>query len=94
MGMSMHVVGYRPADDEWKRKKAVWDACKAAGVNLPKEVDDFFDSSDPGDSPGMEVALMGKGAERWDGNSSREGFQVDVEALPPGVRYVRFYCSW
>lgn len=29
MGMSMHVVGYKPADEHWKKMKAAWDACAA-----------------------------------------------------------------
>ena len=91
--MSMHVVGYKPADDHWKKMKAAWDACAAANIRPPKEVDDFFDGEDPGDAPGKEVEINGRDAEKWE-DKWREGYEVDITALPEGVRFVRFYCSW
>lgn len=93
MGMSMHVVGFRPADEQWAKMKAAWDACVDAGTQPPKEVIDFFDGEHPGDAPGKEVNIRDKGAEDWR-DDCREGFMVDIQALPPGVRYIRFYCSW
>lgn len=93
MSMSMHVVGYRPADEQWSKMKAVWDACEAAGVNPPKEVEDFFDDSYPGNAPGKEVAIEGHGAKRFC-DKYRDGYEVDITALPAGVRFVRFYCSY
>ena len=93
MSMSMHVVGFKPADELWKKMKAAFDACKNAGVAPPLAVNDYFDGNDPGDAPGMEVDILSKAARSWK-DDSREGFEVDVSALPPGVRYIRFYCSW
>jgi hypothetical protein len=42
MSMSMHVIGFVPPDGTWAQMKAIWDACQAAGVSLPDEVEDFF----------------------------------------------------
>lgn len=94
MGIGKHVVGFRPADDLWLRMKAAWDACVLAGTQPPKEVIDFFDGEHPGDAPGKEVGIKGENAVREWASFGREGFDVDIEALPPGVRYVRFYLSW
>ena len=93
MGMSMHVVGYKPADEHWKKMKAAWDACAAADIEPPEAVSDFFDDEDPGDAPGKEVEIEGAGAKEWK-DDMREGYEVDITALPEGVRFVRFYCSW
>lgn len=92
MGMSTYVVGFRPADDKWKKMKAVWDACKDAGTEPPKDVLKFFDDEYPNDKPGQEINL-GKAAEEW-GDGDRSGYEVDIEKLPKGVRYIRFYNSW
>lgn len=92
MGMSTHVVGFRPADDQWKKMKAAWDACIMAGIQPPQEVTAFFDHEYPGDNPGKEVEL-GAAKREWE-HDERQGFEIDVEALPPGVRYLRFYNAW
>ena len=57
MGMSTHVVGFKPADDKWKKMKAVWDACSDADSEIPQSVDKFFDGQYPGDNPGMAVNI-------------------------------------
>lgn len=92
MGMSMHVVGFRPADDKWNKMKAAWDACEAAGLPIPEEVENYFEDEYPGDKPGMEVEL-GEAVQELN-REGEEGYQVDVTKLPDGVRFIRFYCSW
>lgn len=93
MSMSMHVVGYKPADETWTKMKAAWDACCAAGVDSPKSVSAFFDGEYPGDAPGKDVDIIGLGAKPWNSGYSA-GYEVDITALPEGVRFVRFYCAW
>lgn len=90
MGMSTHVVGFRPPDDEWNKMKAVWDACIAADIEPGGDVLEFFDHIYP-DSPGMEVDITSatkehKGEYTW-------GYDVDVSKLPRGVKVVRAYNS-
>ena len=92
MGMSTNVVGFRAEDEEWDRMKKVWNACREAGVPIPKEVHEFFDFTDPNEDPGREVPL-GDALCKWE-DGTRQGFQVDIEDLPPGLRYLRFYVSW
>jgi len=93
MSMSMHVVGYMPADEQWIKMKSAWDACSAAGINPPDEVLDFFDESYPYDAPGKEVDLEGISAKKWS-NECSSGYEIDVELLPKNIRIMRFYCSW
>jgi len=71
--MSTHVVGFRPPDEKWKKMKAVWDACEAAGAKIPDEVSDFFDGEEP-DARGVEVDLEESDvAKKWR-DDGREGF--------------------
>ena len=56
MSMSTHVIGFKPPNAKWKKMKKAWDACVAANVGLPLEVDEFFDGSVPDDN-GVEVRL-------------------------------------
>jgi len=91
MGMSTHIVGFRPPDEKWKAMKAIWDACRKADVSVPREVDDFFNGEVP-DPAGVEVPL--KEAVRDWGDESRDGFEVDVTKLPKDVTIIRFYNSW
>ena len=92
MGMSSHTVGFRPADEKWKRMKTIWTACAAAGVPVPKEVELFFDGEPPGDKPGAEVQIEAA-VKKW-GDDYRQGFEVDLTKLPPDVKVLRFYNSF
>lgn len=98
MSMSMHVEGVRPGDEKWRQMKAVYDACEAAGVDIPDEVSKFFDYGSP-DEKGVVLELGTRYGARheccalWD-EGSREGFAIDVSKLPEDVKIVRFFCSW
>lgn len=97
MGMSTHVVGIRPADGTFAKMANVWNACKAAGVPVPKAVTDFFDGEGP--EPGgvrVDVTHDGRGAVSvWkDAEDAREGYEVDLTKLDPTVKVLRFYNSW
>lgn len=92
MGMSTHVVGFRPADERWNEMKQVWLACKKAKIDIPKEVDNFFDGVGPQDRPGAEVDL-GKSVCEWS-DDYRRGYQVDLTKIPKDVKILRFYNSF
>lgn len=93
MGMSSHVVGVRPPGGKWLEMKAAYDACLKADVPVPEEVRRFFGHDKPDDA-GVIVPLEGSVCCRIWGDDSREGFEVDVTKLPPGVTVVRFYNSY
>lgn len=93
MGMSTHVVGIRPPDAKWKQMKAVWDACKTAGVDPPDEVLEFFNHSPP-DPAGIEVRLEGNPCVRAYNDAMRQGFEVEIDKLPKNVTTVRFFNSY
>jgi hypothetical protein len=89
--MSTHIYGFRPPDEEWKKKKEAFDACQRAGVDPPEDLWHFFNNEDPDDA-GVQVDIKDAVEEYHD--SSSMGFQVDLEKLPKGIRYVRFVNSW
>jgi hypothetical protein len=87
MGMSTHVVGFRPADKQWEKMKAVWVTCNDAGIPTPDEVDDFFDGEDPTTFNGMPVKL-GDAVTKFNGDC-QDGYEIDVTKLPKGVKIIR-----
>lgn len=88
MGMNTYVVGFVPPDEQWQRLKAIHDACTAAGVEVPSEVEQVI-GSEPTDY-GREVDVPAK---EWT-DETREGYDIDVSKLPPGITVIRFYNSW
>jgi hypothetical protein len=93
MSMSTHVVGFKPPDDKWKKMKAIYDACKAAQVNPPEEVEDFFSNGSP-DDRGVEVSIEKLPCTKKYNSDSEDGFEIDIKKLPPDVTVIRFYNSW
>jgi len=96
MSMSTNVIGFKPADEKWRKMRAAFDACKAAGVPVPDSVSKFFDDKDPDDA-GVEVthaALKKSGALQEWSNDHGSGYEVDLKKLPADVTVLRFYNSW
>ena len=87
--MSAHVIGFAPPDDEWRRMKAVWDACINANVPVPDYVAKFFDWQEP-DERGVEVEIP---ATEWE-DDLRDGYEIEVSKIPPQVKFIRFYNSY
>ena len=91
MGMSTHVVGFRPPDEKWQKMAAIWAACETAGVEPPDEVADFFNHESP-DPRGIEVAVP---ITEWnDPDGGRVGYEVAISDIPSNVTHLRFYNSW
>ena len=91
--MSTHIIGIRPPDARWQQMKAIWDACQAAGVEVPESVGDYFEGENP-DSAGVRVEIEDTPAVTEWNDDSASGFEVDIRALPSDVTIIRFYNSW
>lgn len=91
MSMSSFVLGIVPPDDKWLQMKKIADACDAADIDRPSEVDDFFEGEDP-DPAGMIIDIENLCRE-W-GEESSMGYELDVAAIPKKVKTIRFYNSW
>ena len=89
MGMSMHIIGFRPPDERWRKMKAVSDACEQVGIAPPKEVSQFFGGEAP-DERGVEFDIP---FSDWSDNF-RQGFEIEVAKIPKDCTTIRFYTSW
>lgn len=95
MGMHHYVLAFAPPDDTWRRMKAAWDACKAAGAPVPREVERFFNDEEP-DEAGVEIKITAPVIVPYNAEM-RDGHEVDLEALKkayPQVKRLRFVCSY
>ncbi len=94
MGMSSYVTGYKKDEEEkWNKMKAVYNACKSAGIRIPDEVEDeYFDDENPNNISGVEVDISSAIEELT--YDSTNAWEVDITKLPKGVRYIRFRNSY
>lgn len=91
MGMRTHVYGVKPLDEKWKKMKKVYDSCIEANVEIPEEVDDFFEGEPPNEI-GVEVDISNS-LEKYH-EDMREGFIVNLKMLPKHVTKIVFYNSY
>ena len=89
MGMSAGVEFYRKPDERYEKMLEVYRACKDADMDLPDEVEQYFDDEDE------EYPLLVEcdAAKEWS-NEYSEGYEVDVDKLPKTVKKIRFVMSW
>jgi hypothetical protein len=93
MGMSTHVVGIRPPDEQWEKMRAAWDACEKAGVSPPEVVQDFFEGMKP-DPKGVVVEIQGYPCCHEYNDDGRSGFEINLKYLPEDVTVLRFFNSY
>jgi hypothetical protein len=101
MSVGYYVVGVKPPTEEYAKRVAVWQACEAAGVEIPDEVDDFFGGEEP-DPTGMVVDLgwvddrkpRHECATEWMAHEGEEsGLEIEIAKLPEGVERIRVFLS-
>ena len=95
MGMSTIIVGIKLPGNRWKAMKKIYDACNAAEIPVPQEVEEFFEDKEP-DNAGVIVNIRNTEAVREysDDNGDSSGFEVDLCKLPKDITVLRFYNSW
>jgi hypothetical protein len=92
MSMSTVVTAFMSPDKKWQTMKAVANACKAAGIDEPEEVENYFGGHSPEDRPGQEVNI--KNAVRKGQNEYENWIEVDLPLIPDKVMVLRFTNSW
>jgi hypothetical protein len=93
MGMSTHVTAIKPPDEKWKKMKAVWEACKTAGITPPDEVQDFF-KSEPPDERGVLIDMEKMPGFRRYTTDSADHYEIELARLGPDVKFIRFTNSY
>lgn len=92
MGMSTSVTGYREPDERHKKMCKIYNLCRETGINIPEEVDDYFDGEIP-DKTGIEI-LLSKYVEEVRQYDYEEGFQIKLSDLPEKITHIRFTNSY
>lgn len=94
MGACMHVQGIKPSTNpDWQKMKHVRDACVAAGIDIPAEVDEYFDYKEP-HALGVVVNLEEQlGVDRMR-EEYLDGFEVDLKKLPKDITVIRIFISY
>ena len=97
MSMSAHVTGFKPVDDKFKRMFNAYKACEQAGIDIPDEVNSFFEGEPP-DPTGIKIRLSSAYKDE-DGVSKysaemQDGYEVNLDELDPDIRIIRFYCAY
>jgi hypothetical protein len=90
MGMSTHVIGFKPPDEKWKSMKIIYDQCEKMGVPIPDEVEEFFGWDIP-DEAGVQVSIP---TQRWHDGNSQSGYELKVEDIPKDIKTIRFFNAW
>lgn len=90
---SRYVVGFRPPGAKWSKMRAAYDACVAADLDIPKEVDAFFNGEAP-DASGVKVDLTEHTCCAEYNDDMIDGFEIDLKKLPKDITIIRFYTSY
>lgn len=90
MSMNTYVVGFVPPDEKFKKMKQIWDNCTEFNLEIPIEVDRFFDQCEPNDN-GMEVKIP---SNEWSDGDMEAGLEININDIPDNVKIIRFYNSW
>jgi hypothetical protein len=97
MGMLSYTVGIKPPDETWRKMVAVYDACADAGIDPPRDVENYFAGDRPDDAGVIveDATLRDCGAVReWTDGDMREGIEVDLTKIPKDITVIRFINSY
>lgn len=91
MSMSVYYRGIKTPTDEFKKKLAAYRALKAADMEIPSELDSYFDGEEP-DEEGMSVKID----DACEGNLEYEDgcVTIDLSKLPAGVTHIKVIASY
>lgn len=93
MSSTISVEGIKLPDDKWKKMAAAYKACEGADVEIPEEVENYFNGDAP-DTDGVTVNLQDTGCLTRSTGSGYYSYSINIKKLPDGVEIVRFTNSW
>ena len=92
MSMSINVLLLRDKNNERHQKNLkVLEACKEAEVPLPDRIAKYFGEDENPDFP-LEIEFEPR-EWRSEKGYDEEGYEIDIDSLPEGVKTIRFYMS-
>ena len=89
MSISTFIQGIRPPDAKFQKMYKIWKACDDAGIDIPKEVDKFFNGETP-DPKGVIIDLEDLSCCADCGNEDYYGVEIDITLLPADIKIIRF----
>jgi hypothetical protein len=100
MSMGTCVKGFIPPDANFQRMSKAYAACEAAGIAIPKEIEDFFNGETP-DPAGVKIDLSfekkySKAVKEYN-DETYQGYEIDLETLKvlaPAIKIIRVLNSW
>jgi len=90
MGMSTSVIGFKEPDERFKKMYAIYKACEEADVDIPDEVDDFFEGEPP-DPRGVKVYDL---PVKPYNENMEDGYELRLSEVPKDITVIRFSNSW
>lgn len=86
MSISTHVVGVTKPDGTFLKMKKIYDACQDVGIEIPDEVDDYFDGYTPNDL-GLEVSLDDIVQEKY--TDCYSIIEIKIANIPSKIEYIQ-----
>lgn len=83
-------------DDKYHNMVAAYKACEAAGVEVPDEIQDYFNYEHPDQNPPGTPILLNYHKSKCLTDyctDNRNGYTLDLSKLPAHVRYLQIYLS-
>ena len=88
------IRGFKNSEDpEFLLMKQAYESCKAANVEVPDRVWDYFGREDP-HKRGIAVELEHHECCSDYNAEMEDGYEIDISKLPKGVTTIRFYMSY
>ena len=91
MGMSTRIIGIKPANKKYKEMLKVYKSCVDARINIPVEVNEFFNYDNP-EEKGVIVKLRNSVTKY--NKDMEDGFEVDLDKLDGDIKIIRFVNSY
>ena len=89
----MHIEATGEPGDKHQKMYEVWLSCRAADIDVPNEVDKYFQWDTPNPN-GLKVDIEEHECCTEINEDSCMGFDVDLRKLPEGITHIRFYNSY
>lgn len=84
MSKELYLEGIILPDNKWKQMKKVYDACIEADVDIPTNVQVYFNYEAPNDI-GIVLDLT-----EYFTSTLEKGLEINVEDIPENVKILRF----
>ncbi len=90
MSMTTQIWGVIPPNKDYLKMKAVWEACTDACIEIPEDVEDYFEGEEP-DKKGMRIKIIEAVGDCSEPRTT--GYEIDLSKLPQKVKLIRFVQS-